>query len=159
VDTRAEFATPKLKTLLIAFAHGCECTNKEAGLLRSAGGKLRSLLQKSFVPCFKEELVKRLRSKMPGDDAIEETRILFATLADRARLKILRAFGDGEELCVCDVANVLGTSISTASHHLRKLRDLRLLKYRNDGKMSYYSLRDKYAAKLAVEVVGKVRVD
>jgi ArsR family transcriptional regulator, lead/cadmium/zinc/bismuth-responsive transcriptional repressor len=118
-----------------------------------------ALLEESFVPCFKEELVKRLRSKMPGDDAIEETRILFAALADRARLKILCAFGGGEELCVCDVANVLGTTISTASHHLRKLRDLRLLKYRNDGKMSYYSLRNKYAAKLAVEVVGKVQVD
>lgn len=96
---------------------------------------------------------------MPGDAAIEETRILFSALADRARLKILCAFRDGEELCVCDVANVLGTTISTASHHLRKLRDLRLLKYRNDGKMSYYSLRSKYAAKLAVEVVGKLQAD
>jgi len=39
-------------------------------------------------------------------------------------------------------------SVSAASHHLRKLRDLRLLKYRNDGKMAYYSLRDHFAAKL-----------
>jgi DNA-binding transcriptional ArsR family regulator len=119
----------------------------------------RALPEENFVPCFKEELVNRLRGKMPADEAIEETRVLFAALADRARLKILCAFRDGEELCVCDVANVLGTTISTASHHLRKLRDLRLLKYRNDGKMSYYSLRNKYAAKLAVEVVGKIQVD
>ena len=118
-----------------------------------------AVLDGCIVPCFKEELVKRLRTQMPGDAAIEETRILFSALADRARLKILCAFRDGEELCVCDVANVLGTTISTASHHLRKLRDLRLLKYRNDGKMSYYSLRSKYAAKLAVEVVGKLQAD
>jgi ArsR family transcriptional regulator, lead/cadmium/zinc/bismuth-responsive transcriptional repressor len=113
----------------------------------------------SFVPCFKEDLVKRLKGKMPSDEVLEEARILFTALADCVRLKILCAFRDGEELCVCDVANVLGTTISTASHHLRKLRDLRLLKYRNDGKMSYYSLRNKYAAKLAAQVVGKVQVD
>lgn len=96
---------------------------------------------------------------MPAEEAIEETRILFNALADCARLKILCAFRDGEELCVCDVANVLGTTISTASHHLRKLRDLRLLKYRSDGKMSFYSLRNKYAAKLAVEVIARTQVD
>lgn len=115
--------------------------------------------RENFVPCFKQELVQRLKGKIPSDDAVEETRILFSALADPVRLKILCAFRDGEELCVCDVANVLGTTISTASHHLRKLRDLRLLKYRSDGKMSYYSLRNKYAAKLAVEVIGRAQVD
>jgi len=71
-----------------------------------------------------------------------------AALADRTRLRILQALADDEELCVCDVAHVLGMSVSVASHHLRKLRDLRLLKYRNDGKMAYYSLRNRFAAKL-----------
>jgi DNA-binding transcriptional ArsR family regulator len=52
------------------------------------------------------------------------------------------------QTCVCDVAHVLGLSVSRASHHLRKLRDLRLLKYRNDGKMAYYSLRDRFAAEI-----------
>lgn len=125
-------------------------------------GKSEELLpeeKETFVPCFKQELVQQLKGKMPSDDAIEETRILFTALADAARIKILCAFRDGEELCVCDVANVLGTTISTASHHLRKLRDLRLLKYRSDGKMSYYSLRNKYAAKLAVEVIARTQVD
>jgi DNA-binding transcriptional ArsR family regulator len=112
-----------------------------------------------FVPCFKEDVVRRLKGKIPPDEVLEETRILFAALADRIRIKILCAFQGGEELCVCDVANVLGTTVSTASHHLRKLRDLRLLKYRNDGKMSYYSLRNKYAAKLTAQVVGRVQVD
>jgi DNA-binding transcriptional ArsR family regulator len=86
-------------------------------------------------------------------------RSIFAALADRARLKILYALKDGEELCVCDVAHVLGTSISTASHHLRKLRDLKLLKYRNDGRMAYYSLRSDLACTLvqvAVENLSKV---
>ncbi|CCQ56292.1 Cadmium efflux system accessory protein [Crocosphaera watsonii WH 0005] len=38
---------------------------------------------------------------------------------------------------------MLNVKIATASHHLRKMRDLKLLKYRNDGKLAYYSLRDK----------------
>jgi DNA-binding transcriptional ArsR family regulator len=94
---------------------------------------------------------------MPAESALEEAETLFGALADRARIKILYALRNGVELCVCDVAHVLGVSISTASHHLRKLRDLKLLQYRNDGKMAYYSLREELAAKLvagALEEVG-----
>ncbi len=109
------------------------------------------------VPCFKEPLVRRLRSAMPTDDELEEARVIFAALADRTRLKILLALHGGEELCVCDVAHVLGMSVSAASHHLRKLRDLRILKYRNDGKMAYYSLRDGFAAALIDQALRQAR--
>jgi DNA-binding transcriptional ArsR family regulator len=88
---------------------------------------------------------------MPQEEDLEEARILFAALADRTRLRILHALKGGEELCVCDVAHVVGMSVSAASHHLRKLRDLKVLKYRNDGKMAYYSLREG----LAGELVGR----
>ena len=94
------------------------------------------------VPCFKEDVVARLRAALPDDDKLEDARIVFTALADKTRLKLLHALRGGEELCVCDVAHVLGMSVSSASHHLRKLRDLRILKYRNDGKMAYYSLRN-----------------
>ena len=73
------------------------------------------------------------------------------TAQDPVRLR------EGEELCVCDVAHVLGMSVSAASHHLRKLRDLKLLKYRTDGKMAYYSLRDKFAAQLVARVFDRKR--
>lgn len=109
------------------------------------------------IPCFKESLVSKLQRQMPPDSTLLEAETLFGALADRLRLKILVALGDGSELCVCDVAHVLGVSISTASHHLRKLRDLRLLQYRNDGKMAYYSIRNELAARLvgsALEEVG-----
>ena len=109
------------------------------------------------VPCFKEGLVKKLRSNMPSKEAIEETRILFGALADRARVKILYSLKQVDELCVCDVAHVLGTSVSTASHHLRKLRDLKLLKYRNDGKMSYYSLTDDFAVQLVANALDSAK--
>ena len=105
------------------------------------------------VPCFKEGLVARLRAAMPEDDRLEEARVLFAALSDRTRLKVLHALRTGEELCVCDVAHVLQMSVSAASHHLRKLRDLKILKYRNDGKMAYYSLRDRFAAELVQQAL------
>lgn len=108
------------------------------------------------IPCFKEALVKKLQRQMPPDSVLEETETLFGALADRARIKILYALRTGEELCVCDVAHVLGVSISTASHHLRKLRDLKLLQYRNDGRMAYYFLRDELAAKLVVDTLEEV---
>ncbi len=108
------------------------------------------------IPCFKEALVRKLQRQMPPDSILEETEILFGALADRARLKILFALRSCEELCVCDVAHVLGVSISTASHHLRKLRDLKLLQYRNDGKMACYSLREELAARLIENALAEV---
>ncbi len=74
--------------------------------------------------------------------------VLFGALADKSRLKILYALSGGEELCVCDVATLLQIKIATASHHLRKLRDLNILKYRNDGKLAYYSLKDQRVAEV-----------
>lgn len=109
------------------------------------------------VPCFNERLVERLRTAMPQEEKLEEARVVLAALADRARLKVLHALKDGDELCVCDVAHVLGMSVSTASHHLRKLRDLKILKYRNDGKMAYYSLRDRLALEIVRQVLGQAR--
>ncbi len=107
------------------------------------------------VPCFQNELVARLRSEMPSDDELEEARLVLSAVVDKNRLKVLHALRLGGELCVCDVAHVLGMSISTASHHLRKLRDLRILAHRNDGKMTYYSVRDRFTADLVKRVLRK----
>ena len=76
------------------------------------------------IPCFKQGLVRKLQQHMPSDDTLERAQTIFGALADRARIKILYALRDGEELCVCDVAHVLDVSISTASHHLRKIAGL-----------------------------------
>lgn len=105
------------------------------------------------VPCFKGNLVARLRRRMPEEPRLEGARSVFAALADRQRLKILHSLAGGEELCVCDVAHVLRVSVSSASHHLRKLRDMGILKDRNDGKMMYYSLREPFVAQLVSQAL------
>ncbi|MEM6453192.1 MAG: metalloregulator ArsR/SmtB family transcription factor [Cyanobacteria bacterium P01_D01_bin.105] len=96
--------------------------------------------------CFNIELVTRVQNTLPSDDTLETAQIIFDALSDRSRLKILYALGQGQELCVCDIATLLEVKVATASHHLRKLRDLKILKYRNDGKLAYYSLRDQRVA-------------
>lgn len=107
------------------------------------------------VPCFHQELVKRLRAEMPSDEELEDARLVLSAVSDKNRLKVLHALRLGGELCVCDVAHVLGMSISTASHHLRKLRDLRILGHRSDGKMTYYSIRDRFTSDLVKRVLQK----
>lgn len=87
-----------------------------------------------------------MNAALPTEELLETAQILFNALADRSRLKILYALSRGEELCVCDVASLLEIKVATASHHLRKLRDLKILKHRNEGKLAYYSLRDQRIA-------------
>lgn len=122
----------------------------------SAGAHLADMSEREpvGVPCFKVDLVARLRSSLPDDDTLVQLQSCFAALADRTRLKILHALLEADELCVCDVAHVVGMSLSSASHHLRKLRDLRILRYRTDGKMSYYSLRDRGVGALVRQGMG-----
>ena len=94
------------------------------------------------IPCFQEELVARVRAALPAESDLDRLQVVFSALADRTRIKLLAALRTGEELCVCDLAHVAETTISTASHHLRKLKDVGVLRHRSDGKMAYYSLRD-----------------
>ncbi len=109
------------------------------------------------VPCFHVDVVGRLRKSLPAASEIQAVSRRFDILSDPARVRIVHALAEVEELCVCDVAHVLGTSISTASHHLRKLRDLGVLQFRNDGRMAYYSIRDRGIARLVTSGLRQVR--
>lgn len=76
--------------------------------------------------------------------------LLFKALADETRAQIALALSL-EELCVCDVAALMGVTEATASHHLRLLRNMGLAKYRKAGKQVFYSLEDEH-------VVGLLRL-
>ena len=71
----------------------------------------------------------------------------FKVLGDPTRLRIVSALMR-HELCVCDLALIVGASQSTVSHSLRALRQMRLVRYRKDGKIAYYSLDDDHIARL-----------
>jgi ArsR family transcriptional regulator len=87
---------------------------------------------------------------MPETEIIGELSDIFKVLGDPTRLRIVSALGV-DELCVCDLSNLLGSSISAVSHQLRILRNLKLVKHRKKGKMVYYSLDDECVSTLLAE--------
>ncbi|EGK10270.1 MAG: metalloregulator ArsR/SmtB family transcription factor [Firmicutes bacterium] len=99
------------------------------------------------VYCYDEEKVQRVQPLIKIEDFVGTAQLLKA-LADATRLKIAYALVQEEELCVCDVANIIGSSMATASHHLRLLRNMRLAKYRKEGKLVFYSLDDDHIRQL-----------
>jgi len=82
--------------------------------------------------------------------SVRGTGRVFQVLADPTRDKLLYALAR-EELCVCDLASIVGRSRPAVSHQLRLLRDLRLVRYRRQGKMAYYSLVDHHIRDLVLQ--------
>ena len=91
--------------------------------------------------CIHEDVVERVAERMPDPDVIQDAADIFKALSEPGRLKIVTALLHSE-LCVCDLAVVCNISESAASHHLRPLRNLRIVRNRRDGKVVYYRLDD-----------------
>jgi DNA-binding transcriptional ArsR family regulator len=98
------------------------------------------------ITCVDSEKVERVKNKLRGQETANVAKI-YKALADDTRLKIAYALLE-EELCVCDVANIVGATTATASHHLRLLKNTGLAKFRKEGKLVYYSLDDDHVKKL-----------
>jgi len=97
--------------------------------------------------------VERLKAEVAGTEGLS---LLFKALADETRVKIALAL-TREELCVCDVAHLTGTSVATASHHLRLLRNMGLAKHRKEGKLVFYSVDDHHVATLLTTALEHFR--
>ncbi|MFC5451140.1 ArsR/SmtB family transcription factor [Paenibacillus aestuarii] len=97
--------------------------------------------------CFDQTKVQKVQSSLASQD-IQGMVSLFKVLADETRMKIAFALCEEDELCVCDVANIIGSTMATASHHLRTLKHLGLAKYRKEGKLVFYSLEDDHVHQL-----------
>ena len=82
-----------------------------------------------------------------GEQTIQRLAEVFGAMGDPTRLRILHALFI-EETCVCDLSAAIGISESLASHQLRRLHMLRLVKSRRDGKHIYYSLADEHIKRL-----------
>lgn len=93
--------------------------------------------------CPSTERVALLKETVSDDDMLGMAEI-FKALADPTRVKVAYMLDRGGELCVCDVAEVLGSSTATASHHLRTLKNKNIAKSRKAGKNVYYSLKDDH---------------
>ena len=100
--------------------------------------------------------VARARDQAPVPRDLESLSLIFKTLGDPTRLRIVFALAQGE-MCVCDLAAYLRVSESAASHQLRRLRDLRIVSHRRDGQVLYYALDDEHVATLANAGLGHVK--
>lgn len=101
--------------------------------------------------------VRAARKIMPGDRMVRALAETFAALSDPTRVRIISALAD-QELCVQDMARLLGLTGSAVSHQLRLLRGQRLVKYRKEGRVAYYSLDDDHIRNLMNECVRHVSV-
>ena len=90
-----------------------------------------------------EDKVQKISAVMPDEDSLFDLAELYKIFGDSTRIKILYALFEAE-LCVCDIATLIGMSMSAVSHQLRILKQARLVQYRRDGKSVYYSLADDH---------------
>lgn len=105
-------------------------------------------LKEDVIECCEEHiihdnLVSKYKSKAPEDEELMELAELFKVFGDSTRIRILYVLYE-EEVCVCDIAEILGMTQSAISHQLKILKTSRLIKSRRDGKSILYSLADEH---------------
>jgi DNA-binding transcriptional ArsR family regulator len=114
------------------------------------------------VECLHPEHVAPLLGRVIDYAAADELASTFAVLADATRSRILHALSLADELCVCDLALLLGISQSALSHQLRLLRDRRVVARRKAGRIVYYRLADEHVRHVfsdGLRHVGEVEVE
>lgn len=90
-----------------------------------------------------ENIVNKLKNNMLDENRIIDLAELFKVFGDSTRIKIISSLIQSE-LCVCDIAAIINSSVSAVSHQLRILKQSKLVKYKKVGKVVYYSLDDDH---------------
>ncbi len=103
-----------------------------------------------------EETVHAVRESIPEEELLYELADFFKTLGDATRIKILHALFVSE-MCVCDLSSLLNISQSAISHQLRTLRQTALVKYRKEGKVVFYSLKDEHVKQIIGQALQHTR--
>lgn len=107
-------------------------------------------LERCGYLCVHEHTVKEVLAKMPVDEILYDLAELFKVFGDSTRIRILYALFEAE-LCVCDIAQLLGLTQSAVSHQLRVLKGAKLVKPRKEGKTVFYSLADDHVRKIIAQ--------
>lgn len=90
-----------------------------------------------------KNVVEEVREKLPQEEMLYELAEFFKVFGDTTRIRILCALFEAE-MCVCDLSALLNISQSAISHQLRGLKAARIVKFRREGKVVYYSLDDEH---------------
>ena len=102
-----------------------------------------------------EDIVEQVRQRMPGEDALYDLTELFRIFGDSTRVRILYVLLESE-MCVCDLAMLLGMTQSAISHQLRALKNARLVRSRREGKTVFYALADDHVKTILDQGVEQV---
>lgn len=109
------------------------------------------------IDCLHPAAIRPILGRSLGDDGARRVAGRFETLADPSRARILHLLAISEaELCVCDIALVLGMSVSALSHQLRYLRERGAVDRRKVGRMVYYRLVDDHLRTLVLDAANHV---
>mgnify|MGYP002286190437 FL=1 len=100
-------------------------------------------IESSTYSWVQADIVKKVLQNMPQDETLYDLAELFKVFGDSGRIKILYALFEAE-LCVGDIAQLLGLTQTAVSHQLRILKANKLVKARKDGKNVFYSLSDNH---------------
>lgn len=95
------------------------------------------------IYCYDEEKVNRIQGNLQTVDISSVAQMLKA-IADKNRVKITYALCQDDELCVCDIANIIGVTVANAIYQLRTLHKQGIVKFRKEGKLAFYSLDDEH---------------
>jgi DNA-binding transcriptional ArsR family regulator len=108
-----------------------------------------SVAQRLAVPpkCDAPHLAEKRKTALMESRTVEALADTFRVLGDPTRVRILDALAGGE-LCVCDIASLVGISESAVSHQLRLLRSMRLVRPRRAGRLVYYAVDDQHILEL-----------
>lgn len=104
------------------------------------------------VYSYDEDKVNQIQSELENED-IKSVAKLFKAIAEENRAKITFALLNADELCVCDIANIIGITVANASHHLRTLHNAGIVKFRKEGKLAFYSLDDDHVKTLFINAL------
>jgi len=102
-----------------------------------------------------EEIVAQVKHKMPEEEILYDLAELFKIIADSTRIKILWALNEAE-MCVCDIAYLLQMTQSAISHQLRVLKQADLVRYRREGKIVFYALKDDQIKQILNQALGYI---
>ena len=97
-----------------------------------------------------KDAVKEVRSTLPSDETLSDLADLFKLFGDTTRIKILYLLFE-KELCVCDIAVLLNMTQSAISHQLKTLKHSKLVKFRREGKVVFYSLADTHVRSIIAQ--------
>lgn len=108
------------------------------------------------ISCIHEDAVIKAKAKLITPAGANSLANLFKTMSDPTRIRMIDALFDNE-LCVCDLAEIIGLSQSATSHQLRVLRTHHLVKHRKEGKQVFYSLDDDHVSALYKQGLDHIR--